>query len=349
MSRKAPSPAESLKARTALPLIAGPMFLVSNAELVIAACKEGIVGSFPAGSKWTANEFEDWLKEVTTALDDFSAKNPGKTVAPYSVNLSVKKQTPRLQADLDLCEKYKVPVVHASGEVTPEIVQKIHGYGGIILQDAMTADEARKAVAAGVDGVVAVTNGAGGQAGTMNPFVLLNEIRAFYDGLVVLAGGLSEGKDIAAAQAMGADFVIMGTRFIATQESAAEPAYKQMILDAKSSDIIYTSAISGVPGSFIRQSMEQMGYDAEDLRKRGPGADKIPPPPGQENRAWKYVWSAGQVAGQINDIPTVAALAARLKQEYEDAKSDLAAKFGFAAKKSAPPAKKPPTPPGPKV
>ena len=343
MTDKAKTPLENITSKTSLPLIVGPMFLVSNEDLVLAACKEGIVGTFPAGSRWTSADFETFLKTVTSELDDFKTKT-GKTPAPYSINLSVKKKTPRLQADLDLCEKYKVPIVHASGGVTPEIVQKIHGYGGIIVQDAMTADEARHAVAAGVDGIIAVASGAGGQAGTINPFVLLNEIRQFYDGLLVLAGSLSSGKDILAAQTLGADMVIMGTRFVATKESAADPAYKQMIVDVKSSDIIYTSAISGVPGNFIRQSIEQSGYDAENLRKLGPGADKIPTPPGQEGRAWKYVWSAGQTVGTISDIPTTADLATRLKQEYADAKAEMANKLGFAA-----PAAAKPKPPSPKV
>lgn len=331
-----------LASKTALPLIVGPMFLVSNEDLVLAACKEGLVGAFPAGSRWTSADFEKFLKTVTDGLDDFKAQNPGKTVAPFAVNLSAKKQTPRLLADLDLCEKYKVPVVHFSGDAPPAIVQRIQAYGGIVLQDALTIEEARHAKAAGVDGIIAVATGAGGQAGTLNPMVLINEIRGFYDGLLILAGGLSTGNDILAAQAMGADMVVMGTRFLATKESAAEPAYKQMVLDVKSSDIIYTSAISGVPGNFMKPSILQSGYDAEDLRKRGPGADKLPPPTGTENRAWKYVWSAGQVAGSITDIPTTADLATRLKQEYADAKAAMAKKLGLAP--AAPKKPKPPTP-----
>lgn len=343
MTANAQKPLDKLASATTLPVIVGPMFLVSNEDLVLAAAKEGLVATFPAASRWTSADLESFLKKVTTDLDDFRAQNPGKTVAPFGVNLSVKKKTARLAADLDLLEKYKVPVVHLSGDATPDIVARIKGYGGIVLQDAHTTEEAKIAAAAGVDGIIAVASGAGGQAGTINPFVLLNEIRQFHDGLLILAGGLSTGKDVLAAQAMGADMVIMGTRFLATKESAADPAYKQMVVDAQSSDIIYTSAISGAPGNFMRQSLEAFGYDVEDLRKRGAGADKIPPPPGEENRAWKYVWSAGQAAGNIKDIPTVADLAARLKQEYADAKLAAAKKFGLV-----PPAKpKTPKPPEP--
>lgn len=334
-------PADNLRAKTSLPLIVGPMFLVSNADLVLASCKEGIVGSFPAGSKWTSADFETFLKDVTDGLADYKAKNPGKTVAPYSINLSVRKNTARLQADLALCEKYKVPIVHASGAVTPEIVKQIHSYGGIIVQDALTAEEAKHAVAAGVDGIIAVAAGAGGQAGTVNPFVLLGEIRQFYDGLLILAGGLTTGKDVLAAQTMGADFALMGTRFLATKESAAEPDYKKMVLNSGSSDVIYTSAISGIAGSFLKASIEQNGYDAEDLRKRGPGADKIPTPPGEEGKAWKYVWSAGQASGNITDLPSVADLADRLKTEYADAKTALAKKLGLGPKPASPKAPAP--------
>ncbi|HYD18991.1 MAG TPA: nitronate monooxygenase family protein [Patescibacteria group bacterium] len=340
MTEITPTAADALRAATALPLIVGPMFLVSNAALVTAACQEGVIGSFPARSKWTAAEFETFLKEVTTTLDAYKTANPGKTVAPYSINLSVRKNSARLQADLDLCEKYKVPIVHASGPVSAEIVNRIKSYGGILLQDALTVEEARHAVAAGVDGIIAVAAGAGGQAGMINPIVLVNEIRQFHGGLLILAGSLSTGRDIAAAQALGADMVLMGTRFLATQESAAEPDYKKMVVDSGSADIIYTSAISGIAGSFLKASIVANGYDPEDLKKRGPGADKIPTPPGQEGRAWKYVWSAGQAAGNIADLPTVAELTDRLKAEYLAAKVDLARKFGTAP----PAAPKPPQP-----
>jgi nitronate monooxygenase len=329
-----------LKAATSLPLIVAPMFLVSNKDLVLASCKEGLIGSFPAGALWTSAAFEQQLVDLNDGLAKLKAANPGASVAPYAVNLTFKSTNKRLDADIDLCVKHKVPIILASHEATQEQIDKIHAYGGIVLHDAATLEQADKAVAAGADGIIAIAAGAGGQGGTMNPIALITGIKEFFDGPVILAGCLNTGNDILAAQTMGADLVVMGTRFIATKESAAEPEYKQMIVDAQTSDIIYTSAISGAPGNFIRQSLEACGYDAEQLRKEGASAAKIPPPPGQESRAWKYAWSAGQGVSGIHDIPSVADLADRLRVEYDDAKFDVAWKLGLF-----PPAHPPPPAP----
>jgi nitronate monooxygenase len=318
-----------LKARTALPLIVAPMFLVSTGDLVLASCREGLVGSFPSGAHWTSAAFEQALIDINDGLDRMRAS--GGAPGPYAVNITFKSTNKRLDADIDLCVKHKVPVILASHEATKEQIDRIHAYGGIVLHDAATPEQAKHAVAAGADGIIAIAAGAGGQAGAMNPVALLGAIRAFFDGPLVLAGCLNTGHDILAAQAMSADFAVMGTRFVATTEANAEPEYKQMIVDAMASDIIYTSAVSGQPANFLRQSLEACGYDAEDLRKKGAHAPRIPTPPGQENRAWKYAWSAGQGVSGISDIPAVHDLAERLKTEYADAKKDLAAKLGLAA------------------
>ncbi len=328
MENKSKSPREIFAEKTSLPIIVAPMFLVSTPELVVASCREGFVGSIPAAGNWTTAGFDSWMQEIKTGLDGLKAI--GIAPAPYSVNLIVRKPGPRLDADIAVCEKYQAPIIHASGEVTKDVAARIHAYGGVILQDVASAEEARRAVANGVDGVIAVTQGAGGQGSTMNPIALLAEIRQFYDGFVVLAGCVSTGHDILAAQAMGADAVNMGTRFIATTESAAEQGYKDMIVKSNAADIIYTSAPSGQAANFMKDSILKEGFDAAKLKKEGAGADRIVPPPGEQSKAWVKIWSAGQGSGSVNDIPTVKALANRLKQEYVDAKAALAQKLGFA-------------------
>jgi nitronate monooxygenase len=336
-----------LRNATSLPVIVAPMFLVSNADLVLASCREGLVGSIPAGASWTSAAFEQLLKDLNDGIDKLKAAEPAAKIGPYAVNLTFKSTNKRLDGDIDLCVKYKVPIVLASHEATQEQIDKIHAYGGIVLHDAATIEQANKAIAAGADGIIAIGAGAGGQAGTMNPFALVSGIREVFDGPVILAGCINTGQDILAAQAMGADMVVMGTRFIATQESAAEADYKKLLVTAQSSDIIYTSAISGAPGNFIRQSLERCGYDVDKLKKDGASAARIPPPPGQESRAWKYAWSAGQGIGGIHDIPTVAELADRLKAEHTAAKAEFAVKMGIVPPK--PPAPSVPKPRGPNL
>lgn len=342
MNNPAPSTAETLKAPLSLPVIVAPMFLVSSPGLVVASCREGLMGSLPAAANWTSQAFGETLEEINQGLNKL--KTAGITPAPYAVNLSVRKPSPRLDADIDLCVKYKVPVILASGDVTPEFAKKIHAYGGIILQDVASSAEARHAIANGADGLIAVTTGAGGQGGTLNPLALIGEIRQFFDGPLALAGCISTGQDIVAAQAMGADFAVMGTRFVATAESNADPAYKQMIVDAVASDIIYTTAISGAPANFMRQSIEAAGLDAEKLKKEGIAAERIKPPPGEESKAWKTIWAAGQGAGNIHDVPTVADLAIRLKQEYAAGKAALLKKLGITPATTVPKAPKGPQP-----
>lgn len=310
-----------------------PMFLVSNPELALAACQEGIVGSFPALNQRTSAGLDQWLEKMNTSLDDLRQKNPNAKIAPYAVNLIVNKTNKRLQEDLELCIKHKVPIIITSLGASPEVIQAVHAYGGIVLHDVTNAIHAKKAIAAGVDGLIAVAGGAGGHAGTMNPIALVREIREFYDGFLALAGCITTGKDILSAEAIGADVAYMGTRFISTVESGAQDDYKKMLCDANSSDIVYTSAISGIPANFLRQSMEKAGFNMEQIKKEGASAGKLKSIE-HEADAWKDVWSAGQGVSSIHDTPTVKVLIDRLKQEYTDAQKDLLKKIN---KPSAPP------------
>lgn len=301
-----------LEQRLRLPLVAAPMFLVSNPQLVLACCNSGIVGSFPALNQRDSGGFKAWLEEIQAGLDANSA--------PYAVNLIVHGTNPRLQADLAICVEKRVPIVITSLGAVKEVVDAVHSYGGLVFHDVTTRRHAEKAAEAGVDGLIAVAAGAGGHAGTWSPFALIAEIRQFFDKTLLLAGCLNQGHEILAAQLLGADLAYMGTRLIATQENAASPAYKQMILDAKAVDIIHTPAVSGVPASFMRQSLELAGYDLKQLQSKGEVnyGEKLKPMD-EEAKAWKTVWSAGQGVGAIADLPSVEQLIARLDSEYRAA------------------------------
>ena len=303
-----------LEQRLRLPVVAAPMFLVSNPQLVLACCNNGIVGSFPALNQRESSGFKDWLQEIEAGLSD--------TAAPYAVNLIVHGTNPRLQADLAICVEQRVPIVITSLGAVKDVVDAVHSYGGLVFHDVTTRRHAEKAAEAGVDGLIAVAAGAGGHAGTWSPFALIAEIRQFFDKTVLLAGCLNQGHEILAAQLLGADLAYLGTRLIATQENAASDAYKQMLLDAKAADIIHTPAVSGVPASFMRQSLEQAGYDIKQLQSKGDVnyGEKLKPMD-EEAKAWKTVWSAGQGVGAIRDLPSVEALIARLDQEYRQALS----------------------------
>lgn len=314
----------TLKESLALPLVAAPMFLISGPELALACCKKGIVGSFPALNQRTSEGFEEWLVQMNQELDNFKQQNPDTKTAPYAVNLIVHRTNPRWQADLELCVKHKVPIVITSLGAASQVVEAVHSYGGLVFHDVTNQKHARKAAEAGVDGIIAVAAGAGGHAGIINPLVLVHEIRAVFDGIILLAGGLSHGEDVLAAQAMGADLAYMGTRFINTEESNAEAAYRNMIIEAVSGDIIHTPAVSGIPASFMRQSLEAAGFDMAKLSQAGDinYGEKLKPVD-DEAKAWKTVWSAGQGVSQISDVLSVQALVKRLTQEYSTARAQL--------------------------
>lgn len=292
-----------------LPIIAAPMFLVSGPGLTSAARAAGVTGAFPALNQRTTEGFEEWVVEMKGEEAD----------VPYGVNLIVHRSNPRLQADLEICVKHEVPLIITSLGAVSEVVDTIHGYGGYVFHDITNARHARKAIEAGVDGLILVSGGAGGHAGTTSPFGLMSEIRAFWDGIIVLAGSISTGRDVAAAIAMGADFAYMGTRFIATQESNAQPDYKNMITEVGPSDIVYTPAVSGVPANFMAPSLRDNGFDMDALMKPGEVDFGSKLTASGEGQAWKSIWSAGHGVAAIDDIPTVADLVDRLEAEYREA------------------------------
>ncbi len=312
-----------------LPVIAAPMFLVSGPELVLAACRAGITGTFPALNQRTTDGFESWVAEITDELASFRDAHPDAPCGPFGVNLIVHRSNPRMRADLEVCVRHRVPLVITSLGAVKDVVDAVHSYGGVVFHDVTNRRHAQKAVEAGVDGIVLVSAGAGGHAGTINPFALLNEVRAVFDGTLILAGALSSGRDVAAARAMGADFAYMGTRFIATQESRGQDAYKQMLCDARPEDIVYTPAVSGVPANFMRPSLEANGFDMDRLLDPASVdfGKKLTVDEESEAKAWKTVWSAGHGVSAIDDVPTVAELVERLDGEYRRAIEGLAAEL----------------------
>ncbi|KRW58756.1 NAD(P)H-dependent flavin oxidoreductase [Pseudomonas sp. TTU2014-080ASC] len=301
-----------LENRLRLPVVAAPMFLVSDPTLVTACCNNGIVGSFPALNQRDSNGLRTWLEQIRAGLV--------KDAAPYAVNLIVHASNPRLQADLKICVEQQVPIVITSLGAVKDVVDAVHSYGGLVFHDVTTRRHAEKAAEAGVDGLIAVGAGAGGHAGTWNPFALVAEIRQFFDKTLLLAGCINHGHEILATQILGADLAYMGTRLIATQHNGADDAYKQMILQAKAADIIHTPAVSGVPASFMRQSLEQAGYDLNQLQNKADinYGEKLKPI-NDEAKAWKTVWSAGQGVGGIEDLPSIEELIKRLDAEYRTA------------------------------
>lgn len=312
------SSAAELKASLALPVIASPMFLVSNPALVIAQCCAGIVGSFPALNARPQAMFEEWLIEIEEGLKRYRADNPDHKVAPYAVNLIVHQSNPRLDEDLDSCVKHRVPIVITSLHSPERVVERVHEYGGLVLHDVTTLRHAKKAIAAGVDGLILVCAGAGGHAGALSPFALVNEVRAIYDGLLVLAGAITNGSAILAAQAMGCDLAYMGTRFIATEESAAVPAYKQMIVDTTAADIIYTPYFTGVSGNYLKPSISAAGLDPDNLTEGGRANMDVGKP-----KKWKDIWGSGQGVGNIASVLPTREIVAQLSAEYLAAKQQL--------------------------
>lgn len=296
-----------------LPAIAAPMFLTSGPDLVVETCKAGAIGAFPALNQRSSEGFRDWVQEIKARLADA----PG--AAPFGVNLIVHKSNPRVEADLAICIEEKVPLVITSLGAVKDLVDAVHGYGGVVFHDVINARHGRSAARAGVDGLIAVCAGAGGHAGVTNPFALITELRSFFAGTLVLAGAINTGAQVAAARLAGADLAYMGTRFLATRESLVSEAQKQMVVESEAADVVYTPSISGINASFLRASIAAAGLDPDAL-----------PPPGDldmanEARAWKDIWSAGQGVGGITDIPHAGDLVARLIAEYRTAMQAAAA------------------------
>lgn len=303
-----------LKDNLSIPVICAPMFLVSSPKLVIENCKNGIVGSFPALNIRPQEKLDEWLTQISQELEQFKLDNPEKKVAPFAVNQVVHPSNSRLMADHELIKKHKVPMVITSQGNPAAIVKEVHGWGGIVFHDVIKTEHAKKAIAAGVDGIIVVGAGAGGHGGHHNPFALVREIREFWDGPLALAGAINDGQGIRAAEVLGADMAYMGTRFIATKEAQAPEDYKTMLLDASINDIIFSDHFTGVHANYLKASIEQAGIDPNDLQSK----DKVDLDLGSGN-SWKNIWSAGHGVGGIHSILSIEELAQQLIKEYKTA------------------------------
>jgi nitronate monooxygenase len=307
-----------------LPIIGSPLFIISNPDLVIAQCTAGIVGSFPALNARPAPVLEEWLKRIIDALGEWDSRHPDKPSAPFAVNQIVHKSNDRLSHDLEMCVKYKVPLIISSLGARVEVNEAAHSYGGIVLHDIINVTHARKALEKGADGLIAVAAGAGGHAGAQSPFALIQEIREFFDGPLALSGAIATGRAVLAAQAMGADLAYIGSAFIATREANASEAYKTAIVEGGAADIVYTNLFTGVHGNYLKPSVVRAGLDPDNLpdsdaSKMSFGSEKEKP------KAWKDIWGCGQGIGAVKDVPGAADYVARLAREYAAAKAALAA------------------------
>ena len=304
---------EILKGRLKLPAVAAPLFIISHPELVIAQCRAGVVGSFPALNARPAEQLDEWLCEIKEAL--------GPDDAPFAVNQIVHRSNDRLDHDLEMCVKHEVPIVITSLGARPEVNEAVHSYGGIVLHDVINDRFARKAIEKGADGLVAVAAGAGGHAGTTSPFALLSEIRQWFDGPLLLSGAIAHGDAVLAAQAAGADLAYIGSAFIATREARAVDEYKSMIAGSRADDIVYSNLFTGVHGNYLRGSIEAAGMDPDDL----PVSDASKMNFGTDKKAWRDVWGAGQGIGSISEVVPTADLVARLRREYDAARERVLA------------------------
>ena len=312
-----------LQGNLSIPVIGSPLFLVSGPELVIAQCKAGIVGSFPALNARPQNVLGEWLVRIKEELATAKEENPELPIAPYAVNQICHASNDRLMADMETCVEHEVPIIITSLRPPEEVVTAAHSYGGLVYHDVISVRHARKAAEQGVDGLILVCAGAGGHAGTLSPFALVREVREFFDGTIILSGSISSGSAVASSQALGADLAYMGTRFIATEEANAEQGYKDMLIESVADDIVYSSLFTGVAGNYLKGSVKNAGLDPADL----PDADKSSMNFGSggntEAKAWKDIWGSGQGIGSIKDSPTVQALVNQLKKEYLEAAADF--------------------------
>lgn len=306
----------------AVPVIAAPMFIVSSKEMVLAQCKSGIVGSFPALNARGEGEFERWLQFLTEELDKHNQANPDQPAAPFAVNQIVHGTNTRLHEDLELCVKYKVPMMITSLGAKLEVNEAAHSYGGIVFHDVINQRFAHKAIEKGADGLVCVASGAGGHAGTQSPFALIQETREWFDGPIALSGCIANGNSVLAAEAMGADFAYIGSAFIATQEANAVDAYKQMIVDSMADDIVYSDYFTGVSGNYLKPSIAATGLDPDDLPKGDISSMKFGDSE-KSSKAWKDIWGCGQGIGAVDAVQTVSESVAKIQAEYAAARSRL--------------------------
>ena len=303
-----------------LPVIGSPLFFISNPKLVIEQCKAGVVGSMPALNARPAELLDEWLAEITETLAAYNKANPDKPAAPFAINQIVHKSNDRLEHDMQVCAKYKVPIVITSLGAREDVNQAVHSWGGVVLHDIINNKFAHKAIEKGADGLIAVAAGAGGHAGTKSPFALIQEIRQWFDGPLALSGSIASGGAILAAQAMGADFAYIGSAFIATHEARAQDAYKQAIVDSNSDDIVYSNLFTGVHGNYLAPSIRAAGLDPDNLPESDPSKMNFG---GDAKKAWKDIWGCGQGIGAINAVTSTAELVGKLRREYEEARARL--------------------------
>lgn len=311
---------ELFKGRLSLPVIASPMFIVSGPELVIAQCKAGIVGSFPALNARPQSVLREWIQRIKRELAEYADANPGKPVAPFAVNQICHASNDRLIDDMKVCVEEQVPIIITSLRPPSELVEAAHSYGGLVFHDVINQRHARKAAEQGVDGLILVSAGAGGHAGTQSPFALLREVKQWFEGTVILSGAIGDGHAIAGAVAMGADFAYMGTRFIATEEANSDERYKRLLIEGTAEDVLYSNLFTGVHGNYLKQSVVEAGYDPNDLPESDPSKMNFGSGGNSDKKVWKDILGSGQGIGGITDAPPVAKLVERLKAEFAEAR-----------------------------
>tara|TARA_B100001250_G_scaffold396794_1_gene403179 strand:- start:2848 stop:3822 length:975 start_codon:yes stop_codon:yes gene_type:complete len=302
-----------------MPVIGAPLFLVSGPDLVIAQCKAGVIGSFPALNARPQHVLEEWIIRIKKELAEYQEQNPDAKVAPFAVNQICHGSNDRLMQDMETCVKHEVPIIITSLRPPAEVVEAAHSYGGLVYHDVISVRHAQKAAEQGVDGLILVCAGAGGHAGALSPFALLREVKKWFDGTVILSGSIGDGHSVASAIALGADFAYLGTRFIATEEANADPEYKKMLEQSVAADIVYSSLFTGVHGNYLKPSIKNAGLDPENLPDADKSAMNFGSGGNTDSKAWKDIWGSGQGIGAIKDSPSVAELVNRIKDEYEDA------------------------------
>ena len=312
-----------LKDKLCMPVIGAPLFLVSGPDLVIAQCKAGIVGSFPALNARPQHVLDEWITRIKSELKEYQDQNPDAKVAPFAVNQICHASNDRLMQDMETCVKHEVPIIITSLRPPAEIVEAAHSYGGLVFHDVINVRHAQKAAEQGVDGLILVCAGAGGHAGALSPFALVREVKEWFDGTVILSGSIGDGHSVASAIALGADYAYLGTRFIATEEANADPGYKKMLEESAASDIIYSSLFTGVLGNYLKPSIKNAGLDPDNLPDADKSAMNFGSGGNSDSKAWKDIWGSGQGIGLIEDAPTVESLVERLRSEFSEATSEF--------------------------
>ena len=314
---------DSIKDNISIPVIGAPLFLISVPDLVIAQCKAGIIGSFPALNARPQHVLEEWIVRIKTELKEYQEQNPDKKFAPFAVNQICHGSNDRLQGDMEICVKHEVPIIITSLRPPAEVVEAAHSYGGLVFHDVINVRHAKKAADMGVDGLILVCAGAGGHAGALSPFALLREVKSWFDGTIILSCSIGDGYSVASALALGADFAYLGTRFIATHEANAEPEYKQMLIESSANDIVYSNLFTGVLGNYLKPSIQNAGLDPDNLPTADKSAMNFGSGGNTDSKAWKDIWGSGQGIGLIEDAPTVESLVERIRAEFNEATSEF--------------------------